>query len=248
MSSAPEKKFLSLLTRELKAASSEKMKLWSTNYLKGTEHFLGTPLPAVKTIALPLWKTIPQDSELRLSIIHTLLKAKHSEIKVAGMILYQERLMKDTKRRWTADLESFHELFEAGTFNSWNICDWMCLRVLGAILLTDPKKTHRALASWMRSENLWTRRASLVPHLSLLKKTREFDTNIIGLAEQLVAYPDRFNQTAVGWVIRELYKKQKESATFFIMKNVQTLSPEGLRYCCEKMSPKEKEKILSLRN
>ncbi|MBE9033333.1 DNA alkylation repair protein [filamentous cyanobacterium LEGE 11480] len=109
----------------------------------------------------------------------------------------------------------------------------------------------RAIARWQNAENLWQRHASCIPFVSLAKSG---DTNFPGftdlmleICQTVMQSPERFSQTAAGWLLRELWLAAPERVVASIEAQISQFSSEGLRYATEKMPRTEQLRLRSLR-
>ena len=235
------------LRAQLRSIATPETKNWFESYTKHRERYIGVKTPAVEKIVVALATTLTESTARELSL--SLLQRPYTEEKLAGMILYQKRLIKSSANNWKHDLRSIRDAVEAGYISWWNTCDWLCVRVLGRIIAEHKEPAARIIAGWIEADNLWLRRMSLVSFVNHAKKGDQlFAGNrklILRNAKLLVQSSERFHQTAVGWVIREVYKDDAVTATQFIVEHKKYFSREGLRYATEKMPDKERKRMLS---
>jgi len=235
------------LRKELKRISDPKTKLWFESYMKHKERYIGVKTPAVERIVILLAEEMSDVTARKLSL--SLLESPYTEEKLAGMILYQKKLIKNRTTVWRKDLGAIKKAVEAGHVSWWNTCDWLCVRILGRVIAEQGRQAALEIAAWIESDNLWLRRMSLVSFVNHAKKgDRLFAGNtnmILANAKLLVRSNERFHQTAVGWVIRELYKGNPKVAKRFILQQHKYFSREGLRYAIEKMPEAERKRILT---
>jgi len=64
-------------------------------------------------------------------------------------------------------------------------------------------------------------------------------------ADALVRDPERFAQTGVGWVLRELSLADRKIVAAFAEEHAGRLSAEGVKYIVEKMPAGEKKRLLA---
>ena len=230
-------KFIKALRKRLLAVATKENREWFESYTKHQERYLGVKTPVVEQLVVELAKkhSAPEIA----AAWESLLESPYTEEKLAAMIIYQRYLTRDLKRNWRADLVAIKRLTLNQHIKWWNTCDWMCVRVLGRIILTHGMPAAKQIAAWRSSKNLWLKRMSLVSFVNHARKGdmlfRGNRALILGTAKKVVESPERFHQTAVGWVIREVYKGEAQVAERFIRDNISYFSSEGLRYATEKM-------------
>jgi 3-methyladenine DNA glycosylase AlkD len=245
------KKILLKFRRELKVLANQDTRAWFEAYMKYREHYIGVKLPVVEKLITSTVKDLGQ-SELE-ELWPLFMRQRYTEEKLAGMIIYQKKLLSSVNERWKSDLTAIHDLTQEGHISWWNTCDWMCIRVLSRMLShgdeQNKQRIARAIAGWIKSDNLWLRRMSLV---SFVNHAKHGDVLFLGAqklvlatAAELVRSTERFHQTAVGWVIREVYKGDTSVAEKFISTHIQYFSREGLRYAIEKMPTNKRKKYLT---
>ncbi len=227
-------------------------KAWFEAYLKGVIPFRGVKLPQVKAITKNWYKSIVAFSLAdQRAIAFALLHEAHSEDKLAGIVLLQEQLIPQDAIDYRTDLPRFAAVFQAGAIADWSTCDWFCLRVLTTLVKREGEACVRAIAAWKDAENLWQRRASCIPFVSLAKQGDRlfpgFTDLIVEVGETVVRSDERFSQTAVGWLWRELWVAEPERVMGAIEANIMQFSSEGLRYATEKMPRAEQLRLRGLR-
>jgi 3-methyladenine DNA glycosylase AlkD len=226
-------------------------KAWFEAYLKGVIPFRGLKLPQVKAITKDWYKSIKSFPLAdQTAIAFALLAESYSEEKLAGIVLLQEQLIPQGAIDQT-DLTRFAQVFQSGAIGDWSTCDWFCMRVLATLVKREGETWARAIATWKDAENLWQRRASCIPFVTLAKQGDRvfpgFTDLILEVGETVVQSDQRFSQTAVGWLWRELWVAEPERVVGAIEANLTQFSSEGLRYATEKMPREEQLRLRGLR-
>jgi 3-methyladenine DNA glycosylase AlkD len=236
-----------LLRDQLQSIATPETKEWFENYTKNQERYLGVKTPSVEKIVIALASETSEAMARDLYL--SLIKCPYTEDKLAGMTLYQKKLVRSSSKDWQQDLTSIRQTVEGGYISWWNTCDWLCVRVLGRIIAEHKEPAAKVIASWIDSENLWLKRMSLVSFVNHAKKgDLLFAGNrklLFRNAKRLVRSSEHFHQTAEGWVFREVYKGDAVAATQFIIEHKKYFSREGLRYAVERMPEKERRLMLS---
>jgi 3-methyladenine DNA glycosylase AlkD len=233
-------------------AADPATKDWFEAYLKGVIPYRGLKLPQVKTIFkawYPCVEALPLPEQVAMAL--ALLAMDYAEDKLAGIVWLEERLGPRGAIGYQADLPRLARLFQSGAIADWSTCDWFCVRVLQGMVQREGADCAVAIAAWREAENLWQRRASCIPFVGLAKRGEENFTGFTGLmltvAETVVQSPERFAQTGVGWLLRELWRSEPERVVAFVEQHLGQFSAEGLRYTTEKMPRSEQLRLRAMR-
>ncbi|MEW6456927.1 MAG: DNA alkylation repair protein [Acidobacteriota bacterium] len=150
-------------------------------------------------------------------------------------------------------LKGFQKKFDLNVFKSldkwidyisnWAQCDSLCMALIGPIIFYY-NSTIEDLMRWAESENLWRRRASAVSLIYSVKKGRYLEETF-KLAKKLMYDKEDMVQKGVGWLLKEAGGKFPERVADFLLKHRNNFSRLVLRYSCEKLPLKLKNKILS---
>ncbi len=96
----------------------------------------------------------------------------------------------------------------------WDTVDGLASWIIGTYFQLFPESIVPVTGKWMDSENMWLQRTSLIFQLKYKKKT---DTVL--LSDYIVRLADRkefFIRKAIGWVLREYSKTNKQWVKGFI--------------------------------
>ena len=100
-----------------------------------------------------------------------------------------------------------------GAIADWNVCDWYAVKVLAPLCRRDGARFARPLAAWSASGSLWHQRAPAAAFATLAGGPTpfpEFTALCVEVCAALVVDRRRFAQTAVGWLLRELAKREPD--------------------------------------
>lgn len=117
------------------------------------------------------------------------------------------------------------------------------------ILESNHKQFFPTFEKWSRSKNPWLRRQSLVGLLfysRMRKKTLPFSTLKKSIDRQM---NDKhfYVQKGVGWALRECWNVYPQETEMYLQLNAHRVPPAGWTAATEKLSPKTKAKLTSLR-
>lgn len=249
---APTQAQLRRLQQALDARATEKSRAFWSKYLKGDAVFRGVPMAGVREVVHGWWAneslgdlTVAAQTKAALK----LFEQEPTEDKLAGVLALSEILLPHLSKK---NLPALARLFARGHIADWNLCDWFCVKVLGKMVehAEDPFDLAEAISAWRTSKPLWQRRASCVAFVNHAKhgdaRIPELPTLIVRNADALVRDPERFAQTGVGWVMRELSLADRERVVAFAEQHAGRMSREGMKYIVEKMPASEKKRLLAL--
>jgi 3-methyladenine DNA glycosylase AlkD len=120
--------------------------------------------------------------------------------------------------------------------NNWDLVDLSADKIVGAYLMDKPKDILYKMA---KSNNIWERRISIISTFYFIKNNKFDDT--LAIAELLVPDTNDLIQKAVGWMLREVGKKDKDLEVNFLDKHYKDMGRVSLRYSIEKFSEKSKQ-------
>lgn len=189
--------------------------------------FLGLTVPQCRQVA-------KKYLDLSLEEILILLKNKYHEFRwVANLILCWAYEKGDLKKK--QEIVEFY-LKNLRYFNNWDLVDGTAPVILGDWLFDKDKKILYQLA---KSKDLWERRIAIMSTFGFIKKNHFEDT--LKIAEILLNNDHDLIHKAVGWMLREVGKRDLVTEEKFLKKYFQKMPRTMLRYAIEKF-PEVKRK------
>ncbi|MDQ4018933.1 MAG: DNA alkylation repair protein [Actinomycetota bacterium] len=231
------------LARRLDARANPSTREWWNRYLKGSIEFRGVPMAGVRAAVHDLWNEHRLDElhrEEQLDLVLALFAQPHAEDKLAAILALAEILIDELR---LPDVSFLAEPFARAYVADWSTCDWYCVKALARFLERgdDREARARALAAWRDAPTVWQRRAAAVSFVQLAKRG---DVALPGLANLVLDVcatnahdPERFSQTSVGWVLRELSHAEPERVAAFVDEHEHLLSREAYRMATAKLPP-----------
>ena len=242
MTAAPERQSLvDSLALRLAPLARESTRDWWNRYLKGTIPFRGVPMAEVRRAVHALWDEEGLDDwshDEKLAVCLAFFAQPYAEDKLAAILVLSERLVAELA---IEDVPTLAKPFELGHVFEWSTCDWYCVKVLGRFVerAQDPRAAAEAIAAWRDAESLWQRRAAAVSFVNLAPRGEAAVPGLPALVVEVCAAnardPQRFSQTSVGWVLRELSNAEPELVARFVEANVDVLSREARRMATAKL-------------
>ena len=190
--------------------------------------FLGVTVPQSRTIAKRYWK------EVSLEDVGTLLQSPiHEERLIALIILVEKYSKADEKIKKT--IYDFY-IANARRVNNWDLVDLTAPRIVGDYLLEREKALLYRLA---KSDNLWERRIAIVSTYHFIKNKKYNET--FKIAELLLSDQHDLIHKAVGWMLREVGKRDQKQAEIFLKKHCEVCPRTTLRYAIERFEPQKRQ-------
>ena len=127
-------------------------------------------------------------------------------------------------------------LSQVDAINNWDLVDLSAPGIVGEYLKDKPRDVLYRLAG---NELLWDQRIAVVSTYALIKNDDFID--ILALSEHFLCTRYDLMQKAVGWMLREMGKRNKDLLVQFLEKHCKVMPRTMLRYAIEKF-PEEKRK------
>lgn len=192
--------------------------------------FIGITVPDSRKIAIKY-------KDLSFADVKNLLKSKIHEERLIALLILVHNFSIGAKRQQKT-IYNFY-LKNTKYINNWDLVDLSSHKIVGAYLFKKPKDILYKLA---HSKNLWERRIAVISTFYFIKNN-EF-SDCLKIAEILISDKHDLIQKAVGWMLREVGKKDKAVEIKFLRKYHKQMGRTALRYAIEKFSEKERQKFL----
>ncbi|MFH0729886.1 MAG: DNA alkylation repair protein [Pseudomonadota bacterium] len=182
--------------------------------------FVGIRVPLLRGLA-------KKYNRLSCETAVTLLKSPiHEERHLALFILMQLYKRGDEGLR-----ERIYRLYLENTahINNWDLVDTSAEHIVGDYLLEKDKSPLHLLAL---SEDLWERRVAIIATFCYIKQNQFEET--IKIAGMLLQDKQDLIHKAVGWMLREMGKRDLTAETAFIDTHYKVMPRTMLRYAIER--------------
>lgn len=192
------------------------------------DKFLGVVVPDTRKVA-------KAHLDLSFSELKKLLKNEYHECRLCALLILVERFKKADE----AERKVLYDFYLSQTqyVNNWDLVDLSSHYIVGAYLLD--KDDRSILYQLAESKLLWDQRIAVVATW-LFIRNEQFDDTIY-LAEKLLHHPHDLMQKAIGWMLREVGKKDLDVLRSFLNKYHKTMPRTMLRYSIEKMEKEERQ-------
>jgi 3-methyladenine DNA glycosylase AlkD len=202
-------------------------------YAEG-DQFLGVIVPQQRKIARR-FRLLPTTE------IQKLLDSPFHECRLTGILILVDHFQ-------SAELESARKkiydcyLKNADRVNNWDLVDSSAHKIVGAYLLD---KEHQPLFKLARARHLWKNRIAIIATLEFIKHD-QFDTTL-ELSQILLNHPHDLIHKAVGWMLREVGKRNETPLLLFLQEHAPQMPRTMLRYAIEKLSPAERKRFMTMK-
>ncbi len=175
--------------------------------------------------------------ELPLNSIKELLKSKIHEHRLAGLLILVKKYGKASEKE-KKEIFNFY-IKNAEKINNWDLVDCSASYIAGDYLLNKDKKILYNLAN---SKNLWKKRISIISTHTFIKNNEFKDT--LKISKILLKDNHDLIHKAVGWMLREVGKKDMKKLEGFLQKHYKDIPRTTLRYSIEKFPERKQKKYL----
>lgn len=193
--------------------------------------FLGVTVPKTRKIV---------QSTKNISLTETqklLCSSIHEERLAALFFLVREfQKAKDEKSRALVYRTYIRNLKHV---NNWDLVDGSAPYIVGGFLL---KKNKAQLYKWAKSKDLWKRRISIISTFAFIRKAQFQDT--LKISRILLKDSHDLIHKAVGWMLREVGKKDLSSLESFLNQHYRDMPRTMLRYAIERLPEKKRKAYL----
>jgi 3-methyladenine DNA glycosylase AlkD len=130
-----------------------------------------------------------------------------------------------------AERRSVHSLYRKhlSRVNNWDLVDASAYRIEGEQLVG---RSRRPLYLLARSPDLWRRRAAIVATFAFIRRGDFDDT--LRLAELLLNDAEDLVHKAIGWMLREVAKRDRGAVEAFLRRHYDRVPRTTLRYAIER--------------
>jgi 3-methyladenine DNA glycosylase AlkD len=185
------------------------------------DRFLGIAVPPLRRLARE-FRALPFDD------VCSLLTSPWHEERLVALFLWVDQFGRggDTERKRIYDAYLLHTRY----INNWDLVDASAPGIVGAFLAT---RSRRPLLRLAKSNRIWERRIAVLATASFIRNG-EFD-DTLALAELLIADREDLIHKAVGWMLREVHKRDSARACAFLDHHAGHMPRTMLRYAIERM-------------
>ncbi|MDE5612035.1 MAG: DNA alkylation repair protein, partial [Odoribacter sp.] len=163
----------------------------------------------------------------------------YHESRLTGLLILVEQFTRNKETRFRQACVEFY-LSHTDRINNWDLVDLSCYKLLGVWLEDKERQLLYRLAD---SDNLWEQRIAMVTCMHFVHQGDFKDC--LALADRLLHHRHDLIHKAVGWLLREVGKKDRNVLVRFLETRYQEMPRTMLRYAIEHFPETERKKYLS---
>jgi 3-methyladenine DNA glycosylase AlkD len=225
------------ISKQLRALASPEAALILQRFFKtgpgeygAGDTFLGIKVPPMRALA-------KQHRDADLKTVAALLDSRYHEERFVALLL----LMQHYQQGSSSEQAAAHTLYLGNThrINNWDLVDVSAPHMVGRHLQERPRKLLHKLA---RSNSLWERRIAIIATLDFIRR-KDFD-DTLRIAEILLHDEHDLMHKAVGWMLREVGKRDLATEAHFLKQHYRDMPRTMLRYAIERFPETQRKKYL----
>lgn len=229
-----------LQTRMRAMANAEKAAVLQRFFKTGPGEYgegdvmLGIQLPDLR-------KLVREFRALPLAEVDRLLQSEFHEERLVGLLILAEQFRKadDAAQKKIFDFY----LARTDRINNWDLVDCSAHLIVGPFL---EGRNRARLVRLAKSTHLFERRIAMLATLHYIRKN-DF-TDALALAELLLGDREDLMHKAVGWMLREIGKRDVATLERFLTKHAAVMPRTMLRYAIERFPEPERKAWLHYGN
>jgi len=232
--------------------NSKKAKILSRFFKTGKgeygegDNFFGINVPEQRKLAKKYY-------DLNLDEIQKLLSSNIHEYRMTALFILVDKYQKADNKEEIVNLY----LKNTKNINNWDLVDLTAPNILGNHLLLTSKHSmqlstskhsmqlpnRNILYSLANSNNLWEKRIAVLSTFAFIRNNQFEDS--LKIAEILLKDKHDLIHKAVGWMLREIGKRDLKTEEAFLARHCSAMPRTMLRYAIEKFDERKRKFYLS---
>ena len=194
------------------------------------DRFLGIKVPVTREVVKECWR------EVSFEDLQECMDSEFHEVRLAALLALIQIFSHSKDNPTTQQTCVDFYLSNTARINNWDLVDLSCYPLLGVWLLDKDRSLLYDLAR--NGKDIWEQRIGIVSTMTFIRNGQLDDT--FAIAEILLHHPHDLIQKAVGWLLREAGKRNKEKLVAFLKPRYTTMPRTMLRYAIEKFPKDER--------
>jgi len=193
-------------------------------------------------IIVPIQRKIAKKYELELEEIQELLNSGIHEYRLSALFVLIRKYERAVKNKQEQEMKKIVDFYLKNTknINNWDLIDLSAPKIVGNYLIDKPRDILYKLA---KSKSLWEKRISVLSCFTFIRE-KDFK-DALKISEILLKDKHDLIHKAVGWMLREIGKKNSAVEEDFLEKNCKNMPRTMLRYAIEKFSESKRKYYLT---
>ena len=218
------------------------------------DQFLGVVVPDTRRVA-------KRHKDVPLAVVDCLLKSPWHECRLCALLMLVERFKKATPEE-RKEIVYFY-MDHTDRINNWDLVDLSAPYIMGEFIeeaLNHPASYRRFDAkffNYFKSSSIWEQRIGIVSYLPVIRRgdyhmiLSFFPPYLLEHArwDEPGAKPNAtrlhdLNQKAMGWVLRELGKRDEDTLKIILNRYARKMPRTMLRYAIERLTPEDRKRYM----
>ncbi len=185
------------------------------------DKFLGIRVPIIR-------KVVKEFNNISVAECAEIVKSEYHEIRMFAVLALVAKFAKTKEKTEQNKIYSAY-IASRKYINNWDLVDVTTPHIVGAYLFD---KNRDILFKFANSADLWERRIAIIATFYFIKQNDFDDT--LKIAEILLYDKEDLIHKAVGWMLREVGKRNLKIEEGFLVKHYKNMPRTMLRYAIEK--------------
>ena len=211
------------------------IKYFKNNYCPKDEIFLGITVPKIRVLVKKYYDKLSFDD------LDFFMNSYIHEYRFFALQILVEMYKKAQDKKRIVD----YYLNNLKNVNNWDLVDTSCYKILGNFIYNNCAKKYDVLIGLSNSDVLWERRIAIISTMYFIKNNY-FEPSL-KICECLLCDNEDLIQKAIGWILREVGKKDINILDNFLVKNIHNIKSISLNYAMEKFTIEKKNYYRELR-
>lgn len=192
--------------------------------------FLGVRVPHIR-------KLVKKFKGFSLADTEKLLHSRWHEERLFALLM----LVDSFKTGGNEQKENIYDLYMNSTqwINNWDLVDLSAPHIPGGWLFNRDRKPLYVFAE---SDDLWKKRIAVISTQHFIRKNDFSDT--LEISKKLICDNHDLIHKAVGWMLREVGKRNQETEEKFLREHYREMPRTMLRYAIERFPEEKRQKYL----
>jgi 3-methyladenine DNA glycosylase AlkD len=192
--------------------------------------FLGISVPKLRKLA-------KEYKDLSLKETRVLLRSSIHEARLLSLFILIGRFVTGDE----SEREKAYNLYLNNTrfINNWDLVDASAGQIVGAFLADKEKAPLYRLAA---SKSLWERRVAIISTFYFIRQDAFSET--LKISERLLSDKEDLIHKAVGWMLREVGKRDLQTEEKFLKRHYKKMPRTMLRYAIERFPEPKRQDYL----
>lgn len=197
--------------------------------------FLGVKVPQTREVVKRHWRHCTFDD------LGECLQSEYHEVRLAALLVlvqvFQHAKKDPELQKQCVVFYLSHTLY----INNWDLVDLSCYEILGAWLLDKPDR-HLLYDLARHEDSLWEQRIAMVSCMKFVRND-QFD-DCLAIADFLLHHSHDLIHKAVGWLLREVGKRNRQVLVDYLAPRYRTMPRTTLRYAIERFESATRQAYL----